>query len=72
MEIQFVFIVNFRSLKMKLKGYLISTLLTLFNIGFPGQIREFTIQIHLLCIQIRQTWSGYEIYHSNFLFFHSI
>ena len=24
------------------------------NIGFPGQIREFSIRIHFLCIQIRR------------------
>ena len=47
-------------------------LLCIFNIGFPGQIREFTIQIHLLCIQNRQTWSGYENYHSTLFFFHLI
>ena len=40
-----------------------------FNIGFPGQIREFTIQILLLCIQNRQTWSGYENYHSTLFLF---
>ena len=29
-------------------------LITLYNIGFPGQIREFVIQIHLSCVQIRR------------------
>ena len=34
------------------QGSILSPLL--FNIGFPGQIREFSIRIHFLCIQIRR------------------
>ena len=36
------------------KTYIIIIFLIIIIIGFPGQIREFSIRIHFLCIQIRR------------------